>query len=58
MYAKIRLFCRRCDIRHRKIPVGQQNLEPPLFLAIVGILVWPELPDQAFFVRISSCCDG
>jgi hypothetical protein len=38
-----RLFLRRCDICDWKIPVGQQDLEPPLFFALESHLVRPEL---------------
>src|SRR5436309_5787849 len=38
-----------CDVGHRQIPVGQQDLEPSLLLMTVGLLVGPELPNERLF---------
>src|SRR5262245_59761026 len=34
------------ESHERHVPVSVEELEPPLFLATVAILVWKELPDQ------------
>src|ERR1700722_7553676 len=48
------LFPRRGDIRHRQVPVGEQDLETALFLTLVSRLVRPELLDHTLFVGIGS----
>src|ERR1039458_4619374 len=52
------LLLRRCNIGQRQIPMPQQNLEPPLFFALVSLLVGPKLPDQPLLVRIRGCRQG
>src|SRR5260370_24799737 len=48
----------RRDIGDGQVPVGQQNLEPRLFLAFVSLLVRPELLDKRLFLRIRGCRHG
>ena len=51
-FHSVTLFLRRGDVRHRQIPVREQDLEPPLFLTFVRLLVRPELTDPGFLLRI------
>src|SRR5215467_4072027 len=47
---RTRLFLGRGDVRNRQIPVGEQYLEAPLFLLLVGRLIGIELFDERFLV--------
>src|ERR1039457_7302952 len=55
---KAALFLRRRDVRSRGVPVQQQNLEPPLFLSLVSLLVGPEIFDHALFGGIGRRRQG
>src|SRR5271157_604123 len=49
-----RLFLGGRDIGHRQVPVAQQDLESPLFLALVSLLIGPELLDETLFVWVGG----
>jgi hypothetical protein len=44
----------RCNIRHRQIPVGEENLEAALLLALILSLVRPELLGEGVLVGIGG----
>jgi len=51
-----RLTSTRRDIGDRKIPMRQENLEPPLLLSLESHLIGPELFDHRRFVGVRRRC--